>query len=206
MSKVKICGIKRIDEVMAINEFPVSYAGFIFAPSKRLVTIEQCINLKNNLRDDIKTVGVFVDAPLSYVLEAIERCELDIIQLHGEESVDYIQQIPRPVWKTISVKDKFSLEKIAEYVDVVDGILLETHHKDLKGGTGKSFDWSLVEYLSVKNNQGEALPIILAGGLKPENVEQASLQVRPAILDVNSGVEIDGIKSYGRIKALFQAL
>ena len=153
------------------------------------------------MRNDIKKVGVFVNAPIEEVLEVIKMCQLDVIQLHGEESVDYIQQIPIEVWKTIPVKDQKSLDLIQTYENHVEGILFETYHESLKGGTGKTFDWTLLKGLS-----STPYKRILAGGIHPENAHEAIRLVRPDILDVNSGLEVDGYKNLDKVKKLFKEL
>lgn len=204
--KIKICGIKNEAEVEILNHYPVSYAGFIFAKSKRQVDKNTCVELKKKLRGDIKSVGVFVDAPIEEVLDTIHVCQLDIIQLHGSETVDYIKKIPIPVWKTIPVKSKESLDRANQFLDVVEGILFETYHKELKGGTGESFDWSLVENLRLVNSKKEPVNVILAGGLKPSNIKEAANCVKPTVLDVNSGVEVDGFKTLEKIDSLFKQL
>lgn len=201
MTKVKICGIKREDEVLILNQFPVSYAGFIFAKSKRQVTIEQCNKLSEKLDPRIKRVGVFVNEPYDNLMKIITECELDVVQLHGDESVDYIKGIPVKVWKTIPVKDKDSLAKVELYEEHVSGILFETYHEKLKGGTGKTFDWHLLESLAIKD-----VEVILAGGINPSNASEAVNIVKPDILDVNSGLEVDGFKTLKNVKKLFKEL
>jgi len=208
-TKIKLCGIKREDEIHIINKFPLTYAGFIFAKSKRQVDIKTCLYLKKQLRNDIIPVGVFVDEPLESLLETVKRCKLKVVQLHGSESVDYIQKIPVNVWKTIPVKDESSLEEVKTYEHVVEAIVFETYHEQLKGGTGKTFDWSLLkEYL--ENRQQIKMPmgcqIVLAGGISPENAVEARKQINPDVLDVNSGVEVDGFKKLDKIEKLFKEL
>lgn len=205
MTKVKICGIKRDDEVEVINQFPVSYAGFIFAPSKRQVDVAMCNQLSQMLRKDIKKVGVFVNEPLDRVLKIIDECDLDVIQLHGDETVDYIRQIPRPVWKTIPVKDDASVERADLYAKDVAGILFETYHEKLRGGTGETFDWQILNKEKASDAKRPYLKI-LAGGINPGNAAAARDIVLPDILDVNSGVEVEGFKTYEQVKKLFDAL
>lgn len=202
MTKIKICGIKRADEVEILNQFAVSYAGFIFAKSKRQVSIDDCNRLSEKLDDKIKRVGVFVNEPIDKLLEVISKCRLDVVQLHGDESVDYIKQIPIKVWKTIPVKNQDSLTKVIKYEDEVSGILFETYHEKLKGGTGQTFDWHLLENLETKEN----LEVILAGGINPLNAKEAIDIVKPDILDVNSGLEVEGYKTLDKVKQLFKEL
>ena len=201
-TKIKICGIKRQDEVEIINDFPVSYAGFIFAASKRQVSVAQCRVLAMNLRSDIKRVGVFVDEDVEKVLEIIRACELNVVQLHGNESVDYIRKIPVTVWKTIQVKDLDSLSRIKTYEEDADGILFETYHEKLKGGTGKSFDWHLMNQIERESGY----ETILAGGINPDNAREAIQIVKPHVLDVNSGLEEDGFKTREKVERLFEEL
>ncbi len=201
-TRIKICGIKREDEVKIINLFQVSYAGFIFAKSKRQVTVQECNDLSLQLRNDIKKVGVFVNEKLETVLQIIKLCNLDIVQLHGNESVDYIEKIPVQVWKTIPVKDKSSLNRIKSYNKYVSGILYETYNKKLKGGTGMTFDWTLLDSIS----RTKDCKMILAGGINPSNAKQAIDIVAPDILDVNSGLEVDGYKTIGKVEELFKEL
>ncbi len=202
MTKIKICGIKREDEVAILNQFPVSYAGFIFAKSKRQVTIDQCLKLSELLNPNIKRVGVFVNEPFDQLMKIISACKLDIVQLHGDETVDYIKDIPVKVWKTIPVKNKDSLAKISVYDQHVHGILFETHHEKLKGGTGLTFDWQLLKNLELNND----VDMILAGGINPGNAKEAIDIVEPDILDVNSGLEVEGYKTLDKVKQLFKEL
>lgn len=205
MMKVKICGIKREDEVEVINQFPVSYAGFIFAKSKRQVDKDQCIRLSSLLRTDIKKVGVFVNEPIESLLNIIRTCNLDVVQLHGDEPVDYVQKIPVPVWKTIPVKDKSSLERAEDYAEYVEGILFETYHETLRGGTGETFDWQIFNSSDMSEVKSAYLKI-LAGGINPENAGKAKAIVSPDVLDVNSGVEVEGFKTFELINKLFEAI
>ncbi len=202
MTKIKICGIKRADEVSIINEYPISYAGFIFAKSKRQVSPEDCRALAAGLRNDIKKVGVFVNEEIGKVLQIIEYCDLDIVQLHGNESVDYIRQMSVPVWKTLQVKDESSLNNVKLFSPIADGILFETYHEKLKGGTGKTFDWHLLDSVEPDGN----FELILAGGINVTNAKEAIDIVKPDVLDVNSGLEEDGFKTKAKVEAFFKEL
>lgn len=197
---VKICGIKSKEEIEIINRFPISYMGLIFAPSKRQVTREKAIELRAQVRNDIQVVGVFVNDDVEKVNELIEACNLQVVQLHGDESVDYCSKIRAKVWKSIPVKDEESLKKIEMYAPFVDGILLDTYSESEKGGTGKFFNWELVKGLTAR------YPIILAGGLTPEIVVDAIEMVRPKCVDMNSGLETNLIKDETKIAKLFARL
>lgn len=197
---VKICGIKSKEEVEIINKFPISYMGLIFAPSKRQVTREKAIALRGQVRKDIQVVGVFVNDEIERINALVEDCKLQVVQLHGDETVDYCSKIRAKVWKSILVKDEESLKKIELYAPVVDGILLDTYSESEKGGTGKTFNWELVKGLTSR------YPIILAGGLTPENVVDAIEAVRPQSIDMNSGLETNLIKDEEKIAKLFARL
>ena len=110
--EIKICGIKSEEEIELVNGYPVTYMGFIFAKSKRQVSIEKAKALRPLVREDIKVVGVFMNQPVDYILEAVETCGLNMVQLHGDERDEVITQIPVPVWQAIAIKDEKSLEKL----------------------------------------------------------------------------------------------
>lgn len=197
---IKICGIKTLEEVEIINRYPINHIGLIFAPSKRQVSEDTAKTLVENLRKDIEPVGVFVNESLVRVNELIKTCGLKLVQLHGEESVDYCKKVRGRVWKSFSIKDADSLKRIPEYTPYVEGILLDTYHEGEKGGTGKVFNWELVKELSAQYR------IILAGGLTPDNVMQAIKTVQPQVVDLNSGLETNLIKDETKIKTLFENL
>lgn len=199
-TKIKICGIKTLAEIEIINKYPISYAGFIFADSKRQVSIDRVILMKDRLRNDIKKVGVFVNEKKEVINEVIEKCELDIIQLHGDETIDFCQKFNIEVWKSISVKNEKDIENGKKYSKYVDKILLDTFNEKLKGGSGKKFNWEIAKNLSKDFN------IILAGGINKDNILEAINIVKPEIIDVNSGVEKNLIKNEEKIRELFEII
>lgn len=203
-TKIKICGIKTIDEVEIINKYLVNYIGFIFAKSKRQINVEQANLLKKHLRDDIKTVGVFVDEDIEIVNNIISKCDLEVVQLHGDESVDYCKDIKAKVWKTISIKDACDIDQIYKYDADVDGVLLDTNHKGQKGGTGVTFDWLAIS----KGLQNKKLKckLIIAGGLSAENAAAVIEIFQPDVLDFNSKLETNLIKDDSKINKLFERL
>jgi phosphoribosylanthranilate isomerase len=192
-SKVKICGITTEKEIRLINKYDIDYIGFVFAQSKRQVTVEQVIQLKKSLRQNIKTVGVFVNHPIKEVNDIAKKCGLDVCQLHGEEKQSQCLEVNTQVWKSISIKDEKSIIEL-EHFKKVNALVLDTYVKGEKGGTGKNFNWELAKGLSTKYK------IALAGGLNFNNVKDAIEIVRPQIIDVSSGVEKDGKKDEYKIK------
>lgn len=191
-TKIKICGLTRVEEVLMINNYQVDYVGFVFAESKRQLTIQQVQLLCKKLRKDIKKVGVFVNASKEDIEFIADACSLDIIQLHGEESPSFCSNLHKKIWKSFPIKDKSSLEAISAY-EGMDGILLDTYVKGQKGGSGQSFNWHLAKNIS------KEIFTVLAGGLKAENVEEAIKIVSPHVVDVSSSVELDGYKNDEKI-------
>lgn len=184
MVKVKICGITNLEDAALAASVGVDAIGLIFAPSPRRIKPERARRIIDDLPRSIKAVGVFVNEALSEVEAIGEFCRLDLIQLHGDESPEMCVRLSLPVIKAFRMKDNSSIDSIRPYCGKATGVLLDTYQKGLMGGTGKSFDWSL----AVKS-KGFGLPIILSGGLTPQNVSQAVRVVEPFAVDVNSGVE-----------------
>lgn len=198
--KIKICGLKRVEDALMVNEFEkIKYVGFVFTNTSRKITIEKALEIKKNLRPDIKTVGVFAGQPMEEIIEIMEKADLDVCQLHSGETNEDCGFINKTVWKSISVKDKESAE-IAESYTNADGFVLDTFKKNQWGGTGETFDWSAVEDFS-KNHF-----TILAGGINSANVNDAIEKVSPNIIDLSSSVEVDGFKNYDKIKEFMESL
>lgn len=198
--EIKICGLKRVEDALMVNEFEnIKYVGFVFANTPRKITIEKALEIKKNLRPDIKTVGVFAGQPMEEIIEIMEKADLDVCQLHSGETNEDCGFINKTVWKSISVKDKESAE-IAEIYTNADGFVLDTFKKNQWGGTGETFDWSAVEDFS-KNHF-----TILAGGINSTNVNDAIEKVSPNIIDLSSSVEVDGFKNYDKIKEFMESL
>ncbi len=188
-TKIKVCGLKRLEDIKIINKYPVDYVGFVFADSKRRVTKEQVIHMKKILNKEIKTVGVFVNTPSEQINEIVEYTGIDIVQLHGIEQPEEMKKIVVPVWKGILMKDEDSINKVSLYRNA-NGILLD----GAKAGSGESFKWQWAETIS------NHFFTILAGGLTPENVQASIDLVHPHVVDVSTGVEINGVKNEMKIK------
>lgn len=202
MIKIKICGLKRVEDIEYVNELLPDYVGFVFAKSNRQVTLSEASELIGLLDKNIKTVGVFKDEEIENVKYAAGYLKLDIIQLHGNEDGDYIKKLSNfKVWKAAGIdSEALSLDerinRMFEYD--AEGILLDSIVNGVKGGTGRSFRWDII------NNLNSGKKIILAGGINPENIENAIKKVRPYAVDVSSGVEEDGIKSYEKMKKIIE--
>ena len=197
MTKIKICGITNLDDALLAADLGADALGFIFyAKSPRSISPEAAREIIAGLPPFVLTVGVFVDEPLETVQAIAATARLDWVQLHGSEPPDYCAALDRNVMKVISVADINSLRAMAAYQGVVRALLLDTHKVGAKGGTGEVFDWSL----AVRAKQYG--PIVLAGGLNPDNVAAAVYTVAPAAVDVASGVEAaPGLKDPARLRA-----
>ena len=193
--KVKVCGMTSLKDALVAVEGGADAVGFIFyKKSPRSVTMKTVREIVLELPPFVDTVGVFVDETAEQVNKIADYCNLDIIQLHGNESPTFCKKIRRKVIKAFRIKDMQSVKKISNFQ--VSGFLLDTFSENLHGGTGKVFDWNLA--LPAKKFG----PVIMAGGLTPNNVQQAVRQIRPYGVDVCSGVESEpGIKDHKKVRA-----
>ena len=193
-TKIKICGLKRPEDITYVNEAKPDYCGFIieFPKSSRNVTGDQVRTLTANLHPDIIPVGIFVNASPERVEELLLDGTIQIAQLHGQEDEDYIRRIQRntrhQVIKAFSVKTTQDIELALQ--SPADYILLDQGSGGT-GKTGKTFDWSLIPEIT--------RPFFLAGGLGPDNLEQAVRTIRPYAVDLSSSVETDGVKDRSKI-------
>lgn len=193
MVNVKVCGILRIEDIGYINKFKPDYIGFVFAHSSRQVSDSVAMELKRKLNPTIKSVGVFVNDDIKRVARLCNTGVIDMIQLHGDEGEDYIvklkSQTSAPIIKAVRVKNECDILCVEGLS--CDYLLLDTYKEDHYGGSGETFDWSMV--------QGITEPFFLAGGLHSGNVLQAICQTSPYAVDVSSGVETDGYKDGDKI-------
>ena len=199
--KVKICGIRRAEDIEIVNKYLPDFIGFIFVPaSKRYVEPKIVTKLKKNLDPRIKTVGVFVNESIEKIREIKKVCSLDVIQLHGEETPQFCEELGGRIWKAIRVKDEDCVEILDTYAEYTELLLLDTYVDGTHGGTGQAFDWDLIEFFSADYNIG------LAGGITRENVLKAKKKVEPELIDVASGSETNGLKDEEKIKDIIQII
>ena len=211
MTRVKICGIREKAHALAAIEAGADFIGLVFAPSRRQVTPEQAgkiVNAAKSRSDVIGTVGVFVNTPAAEVNAIADSCNLDWVQLSGDESWEYCREISKPVIKAIRIRQGQSPEQIL--ADLATGAkiltpkkclyLLDSELKGRYGGTGTTFDWNLARQAA------EQFPVIIAGGLAPENVAEVIKMVTPWGVDVSSGVETGGVKDIAKIRAFIEAV
>ena len=198
--KIKTCGLFREEDIDYANELKPDYIGFVFAESKRNVGVEKAYNLKKKLDKEIKSVGVFVNDNLDFILNLIKDKIIDIVQLHGNEDNDFLDNLKT---KTNAKIIKFipveNAESILHSLNIIsDFILLD----NLKGGVGKTFNWNyLKEAFELNNNLKKIFneKYFLAGGLNKENIGEA-LKFNPYCVDLSGGLETDGIKDYEKMK------
>lgn len=186
MTKVKICGMRSLQEAQWAVEAGAWAVGFVFAPSQRRVTVEEAARIIRELPSSVHKVGVFVDMKMEMVEKVISETGIDILQFHGQESQEYCQEWQLPVIKSFRIKDEDSLSQAEKYL--VFAYLFDTYTLGSAGGTGKTFDWRYLHDFQPNRR------VILAGGLNPINVAGATRQVKPFAVDVSSGVESLGRK------------
>ena len=184
MIKIKICGITNKEDALWAVNLKVDALGFIFADSPRRVKPEIVQGIIELLPPFISSVGVFVNEDRKKVEEITESCGLTTLQFHGQESPSYCEGFKQKIVKALRIENKDILEKAVQYKDKVDAYLLDTYSPSKYGGTGKTFDWCIA-----KEIKEFGLPIILSGGLNPENIREAISEVEPYGVDVSSGVE-----------------
>lgn len=197
-TRIKVCGITGPEDAQFAAAAGVDALGFIFAEkSQRRIDPDQARRIIRELPPFVDPVGVFVNSEAARVRELVEYCGLTVVQLHGQESAEYCRSMPVRVVKAFSIRPETSDREFAPYAGVTSGLLFDTWHERLAGGTGETFDWSMLAKFTIPG------PLILAGGLEPDNVGAAVRLVRPFAVDFNSGVEVSpGVKDHGLISAV----
>lgn len=195
---VKICGITRQQDAEFAAKLGVDAIGLVFyAPSPRAVTSAQAKQILAKLPPFVSRVGLFVNADTSEIEHTLAAVPLDVLQFHGDEPPDYCQQFGKPYMKVIRMRPETDLTALAQTYQSANALLLDTYQAGTPGGTGKTFDWSMITSID--------FPIVLAGGLSVDNVAQAIRQVRPYAVDVSGGVEQSkGIKNSDKMRAFMQ--
>ncbi len=201
MVKIKICGITNIKDALFVEKFGADIIGMIFAKSPRNITVLKAKKIVNALKLSTRKAGVFVDENINKVNKIIKELRLDFVQLHGDETIQYIKKIKgAKVIKAIRIKNKKQLLKdISKYKNSAHLFLFDTFDSKIKGGTGKSFKWDIIKGIKV--------PYFLAGGIGCHNINEAMTQLKPYGVDINSAVEkYPGKKDIKKLKLLFKKI
>lgn len=198
-TRVKICGITRTEDALAAVSFGADAIGFVFwQQSARNILPQQARPITKTIPAFVTTVGVYVDPTVEWVHETATIANLGLLQFHGNESPEFCDQFALPYVKALRIKEDMDLLEYANRYQSAKALLLDTYSANLPGGTGEVFDWTLIP-------ANLPLPIILSGGLTPDNVVHAIAKVKPWAVDVSSGVEASkGIKDINKISAFMQ--
>lgn len=198
-TRIKVCGITRVADAVAAVEEGVDALGLVFyALSPRCVEVADAVRIARAVPAFVSVVALFVDAPPASVAEVIDRVRPDLLQFHGGEDAAYCRGFGRPYLKAIAVRDAASLQEQAGAYGDARGLLLDSYRPGVPGGTGTTFDWDLIP-AQLRSH------VILAGGLRPENVAEAIRRVRPYAVDVSGGVELSkGIKDRAKIRQFIE--
>lgn len=184
MTMIKFCGITRLEEALIAQRLGAWAIGQVFAPSVRRIEPEQAAGINRSLPPGLIKIGVFVNEKIERLLSIVRECGLDMVQLHGEEPPEYLEELPLPVIKSFALRDTADPGAIGRWR--AWAYLFDTFSPEARGGTGRSFNWQWLDPLRGKVN------FIVAGGLNPENVGRVIISARPMAVDVASGVEIPG--------------
>lgn len=195
---VKICGIQTLSAAHAAVEAGANWLGFVFAPSKRRITPEQAKAIVRTLPPSVQAIGVFVNETVETIKHTAEKVGLNMIQLHGDEPSHEAEQLPYPIIKAFAIDHLKDID-VSAYPS--DYILIDSPRTSSYGGTGRSFDWHILQEMSLDLGN-----IILAGGLTCQNINQAIQITQPQGVDVSSGVETNGRKDNDKIRRfIYQA-
>ena len=204
-TRTKICGITSPEDALAAANAGADAIGLVFYPkSPRAVTIEQAAEICAVLPPFVTTVALFVDAE-HFVIEDVQcGVQIDLLQFHGSETAAQCEAFDTPYIKAIRMSDEVDLIDAARQYHCAAGLLVDAYSATEVGGTGETFDWDRVSPATISELE---TPIILAGGLHPDNVAEAIAAVKPYAVDVSSGVELSkGIKDASKITAFMQAV
>ena len=198
--RIKICGITRPGDAEQALALGADTVGCVFhVASARHVTAEIAQDIQIAVGDAGTLVGLFVDPTVDQVQAVLDRIDLDVLQFHGQESPAFCEQFQRPYLKAVAMAADVDLSAVNKAYESARGLLLDSAHEGQFGGTGQRFDWDWID-AGIENR------LMLAGGLNADNVGEAIRRVRPAAVDVSSGVERDkGIKDSDRMRAFIEA-
>ena len=198
MVKIKICGLRHLEDIGIVNKYKPDYIGFVFADSKRKVTHKLAAQMKSILDPDIISVGVFVDADVDEIIELFDDGVIEIAQLHGNESEEYIRNLKEKTDSKIKIINAIEMSgelDLLEYDNSIADYLLLDSGK----GSGKTFDWRLIRHDLDKD-------FFLAGGIDTSNVSEAIESFNPYAIDLSSSLETDGFKDENKIREIMEVI
>lgn len=206
--KIKICGIRRPEDVDIVNTYRPDYIGFVFAPTWRQITVDTACSLKAQLHPEIKSVGVFVNQPIELLVETLTRGAAQFLQLHGQENASYEKELVHALAeKGIKNPEEhliraYRIRSAEDFDHIPDTraplLLLDAYSPDAIGGTGEAFDWTMIKNIEK--------PFFLAGGISAENVLDAMQSVQPFGIDASSSLETDKAKDREKIKLFIERI
>ncbi len=198
-TRIKMCGMTRVEDVEFACKLGIDAIGINFyPPSPRCVSLAVAEELSRSASLMVDRVALFVNPDPGFVTEVLAATGAEIIQFHGDESADFCQQFNMPYIKALRVKSSDDVQKLVTPFAAANAILLDAFVEGVPGGTGESFDWSLIP-VDIRSR------LMLAGGLTPQNVASAIVKVRPFAVDVSGGIEVDkGIKANGKMTEFVQ--
>ena len=200
--KIKMCGLRRPDDIIYANECLPDYIGFVFAESRRKVSGREAKKLGEQLDPSIKKVGVFVNEPLRSLISISEEAGLDIIQLHGDEGEEYIKEVKhetgKELWKAVRVRMVKDIQEAQRLP--ADKLLLDSFSEESYGGTGKVMDFAVLDQADIRK------PYFIAGGLTVENLPEILKKAEPYWIDISSGIETEGVKDREKMLKVIQCV
>ena len=202
-TRIKMCGITSVADMQLAVSAGADAIGLVFyPPSPRCVSVEQAAEILKAMPAFVTSVALFVNPEPAFVQTVIEQTQVDLLQFHGDESPAFCQQFDRPYIKAVRMQAETDLQALATAYASAQGLLVDTYKKGVPGGTGESFNWQWLP-----EPETLSLPLILAGGLNPENVKQAIEIVRPWAVDVSGGIEASpGKKSQQKVVEFVKAV
>ena len=200
--KIKMCGLKRPEDIVYANECLPDYIGFVFAESRRKVSAQEAEKLGRQLDPAIRKVGVFVNEPVRQLISISDEAGLDILQLHGDEGKEYIKEVRKKtgkeIWKAVRGRTAKDIREAEELT--ADKLLLDSFSEDSYGGTGKIMDFSVLEQTDIR------MPYFIAGGLTVDNLSEIIEKTGPYGIDISSGIETGGIKNREKMLQVIQCV
>ncbi len=198
-ARIKICGITSVEDALVVADAGADAIGLVFyEPSPRYVGIEKAAKIAKAVGPFVTTVALFVNADKKIIDSVLEQVPIQLLQFHGDESVEFCEQFERPYIKALRMREGIDINQLIDNYSSASGILLDAYRPGVPGGTGETFDWQRIP-------ENKTMPIVLAGGLTPKNIQSAVSQTHVYGIDVSGGVErAPGIKDEIKVREFIQ--